>query len=160
MNPTRTTRRRFLSTLGLAAVSLPVASALTACMSDERSQNTLTRAEGRTLRAFAAQILPPVEGHPGADELGVVECVDAILARPLYANDLPIVRAGLADLDARAKTIGARAGFASLRAEQQAHVIRDIEQTDFFAVARARSSSSARSPIRRTAEIEAAAGGR
>lgn len=136
MPSTRTTRREFLSTLGVAAVSLPVAATLTACLANERSLKTLTRAEGRTFRAFAVQILPPLEGHPGADELGVIDFVDAALARPLYGADLAIVRSGLADLDARAKTIGARAGFASLRAEQQVHIMRDVEKTDFFNVAR------------------------
>lgn len=88
------------------------------------------------MRAFAAQILPAVDGHAGADELGVLDFVDAVLARPPYVDELPIVRAGLSELDARATTIGARAGFASLRKEHQVHIMRDLEKTDFFDVAR------------------------
>jgi len=137
MTFTQTTRRAFLRSVGLAAVSLPAAGALTACVSStERSLNALTRAEARTFRAFATQILPPVDGHAGADELGVVDFADGLLARPMYNDERTIVQRGLADLDARARALGAHAGFASLRGDQQIHIMHDVEATDFFAVAR------------------------
>lgn len=47
---------------------------LVGCARDRSSRHAgfahLTAAEGRTLRAFAAQILPSNNGAPGADEAG------------------------------------------------------------------------------------------
>jgi hypothetical protein len=53
-----------------------------------------------------------------------------------FAEAAPVVRGGLADLDARAQRIGSHQGFASLTAARQDALLRDIEHTPFFAIAR------------------------
>jgi gluconate 2-dehydrogenase gamma chain len=103
---------------------------------DDEPLAHLTRAEGHTMREFAARILPSDDGTPGANETGVLYFVDRAVGTAFFAEATPVVRAGLADLDARAKVKGGRNGFASLTTDQQNDVIREIERTPFFAIAR------------------------
>jgi gluconate 2-dehydrogenase gamma chain len=49
---------------------------------------------------------------------------------------VPVVRAGLADLDARARALGGRRGFAALAGDRQLAILRQIEHGDFFKAAR------------------------
>jgi hypothetical protein len=88
------------------------------------------------MEAFAAQIIPPVGGEPGAVELGAVAFVESALAKPFFAPTLPVVRAGLADLDARGRDLREPGGFARLTRPRQAVILRQIEHTDFFQAAR------------------------
>jgi gluconate 2-dehydrogenase gamma chain len=88
------------------------------------------------MRAFAARIIPSDGGHPGAEEAGAVYFIDRVLARPLYAASAPIVRGGLAQLDARARAAGERSGFAPLSAARQIEIMRQVEHLPFFETAR------------------------
>jgi gluconate 2-dehydrogenase gamma chain len=141
------TRRAFLADVGRAAtaaawlsLSLPWLATLEGCTSDDAPNDGpyagLTPAEIRAMEAFAAQIIPAVDGAPGAVELGAVRFVDRALGEPFFAASAPVVRAGLADLDARARALGGRRGFASLAAGPQAAILRQIEHGDFFKAAR------------------------
>ena len=88
------------------------------------------------MRAFAAQILPSEPGSPGAEEAGVVFFVDRAFGDPYFATTVPVVRAGLAELDAQARAAGARHGFSSLPHAGQVAAIRRIANGQFFAAAR------------------------
>lgn len=122
-----------------AALELPWLGAVTACgPGDEQAARSLVRlspAEARTMRAFAAQIIPSEDGVPGAEEAGAIQFVDRALGMPSFVELAPVIRAGLADLDARARTLGRR-DFASLSSEQQVTIMREIEAEPFFAAAR------------------------
>lgn len=139
-------RREFLADTGRAAVSgwltlqLPWLAALAGCARADAAHGaafgTLTAAEGRTMRAFAAQILPSDPELPGAEEAGAVHFVDRALGLPMYDEMLPRVRTGLADLDARARARGTADGFASLADADQIAVMQQVETTEFFGAAR------------------------
>lgn len=120
-----------------AALELPWLGALAGCTGDRQTRALvrLTFAEGRALRAFAARIIPADDGEPGADTLGAVEFTDRALGTPAFAELVPVMRAGLADLDERGRALHAR-DFASLPEEQQVTVMREIESGPFFAAAR------------------------
>jgi hypothetical protein len=62
--------------------------------------------------------------------------VDLAFGIEFFAEQVSIVRGGLADLDARAGAMGARDGFASLAVAQQIAIMRQIEHTPFFSTAR------------------------
>ena len=143
MNAVQLTRRRFLAdttrigTAGwLALLQIPLAETFASCARDDAPFANLTSAEGKTMRAFATRIIPPGNGVPGADDAGAVHFIDRALAAPFFAADVPVVRAGLADLDRRARVVGERGGFASLTTTQQIAILREIEHGDFFAAAR------------------------
>ena len=87
------------------------------------------------MRAFAAQIIPSDQSLPGADEAGAVHFIDRAFGKPFFADVVPVVRAGLADLDARARALGER-DFASLSAGRQVAIMRQVERTPFFLAAR------------------------
>jgi gluconate 2-dehydrogenase gamma chain len=84
--------------------------------------------EARTMRAFAAQILPSEPGSPGAEEAGVVYFVDRAFGDPFFADQVPLVRAGVAQLQAR--------GFAALSGERQRAIMHEVEHEPWFAAAR------------------------
>ena len=88
------------------------------------------------MAAFASRILPSDDGLPGADEAGVVHFVDQAFGMPFFADAVPVIRRGLADLDERARTAGSRHGFAALTDARQDAVMRDVEHTAFFDAAR------------------------
>ncbi|MEP6764364.1 MAG: gluconate 2-dehydrogenase subunit 3 family protein [Gemmatimonadaceae bacterium] len=115
-------------------------SLLEACARDNTAPDSalahLTAAQARTMRAFAAQILPSENGLPGAEEAGAVHFVDRAMGLPYFADSVPVVHAGLADLDSRATASGARDGFASLSSAKQIQLMREIETTPFFSTAR------------------------
>ncbi len=96
---------------------------------------TLTAAEARAMSAFAAQILPSGE-LPGAADAGVIYFVDQGLGTH-FANMLEPIRAGLADLDARARVANPPGpDFAGLSSDGQVVVMRAVETTPFFFTAR------------------------
>jgi hypothetical protein len=111
-----------------------------ACARDDAAAGgpfkSFTAAEGRAMRAFAAQILPAEAGLLGAEDAGAVHFVDRAVGVHPYAKLLPELRAGLADLDARARERGAARGFAHLSSEGQVALMRQVEHTPFFASAR------------------------
>ncbi|HEY7236133.1 MAG TPA: gluconate 2-dehydrogenase subunit 3 family protein [Gemmatimonadaceae bacterium] len=96
----------------------------------------LTPVEGSAMRAFAAQIIPPDGDAAGAEDAGAVYFIDRAFGLPFFEHDVAVVRAGLADLDARARAAGATNGFASLADERQIAIMRSLEHTAFFATAR------------------------
>jgi gluconate 2-dehydrogenase gamma chain len=109
---------------------------LAGCARETTHFARLSPAEARTMRAFAAQILPSEPGSPGADEAGAVSFVDRALGEPFFADVVPVVRAGLAQLDARATHAGAPHGFASLSGADQRKIMQEVERGPFFAPAR------------------------
>lgn len=121
---------------GGAAVQLGLVSMLAGCERRIEPFARLSPAEARTMRAFAAQILPSEPGLPGAEDAGAVFFVDRAFGDPFFADTVPIVRAGLAELDARARGAGARDGFASLGDAEQQKIMRLVENEPYFAAAR------------------------
>lgn len=138
----QTTRRDFLLEMARAGIAAGAASALplialvTGCAHEVSPFAHLTPAEARAMRAFAAQILPSDVGAPGAEEAGAVYFVDHAFGDPFFADAVPLLRAGLAELDARATHIGARNGFSSLSDGDQRSIMRALEPQPFFATAR------------------------
>jgi hypothetical protein len=95
----------------------------------------LSPAEAATFEALAEHIFPATD-TPGARELGVVHFTDRALGS-FAASMLEPVRAGLAELDAKARAIDPAAGsFVRLPADRQAAVVADIEFSEFFFLAR------------------------
>ena len=136
------TRRAFLARAGRAGTAawlslrLPWLAVLGGCDRSGEPYVGFTRVERRAMEAFAAQIIPPLGGEPGAVELGAVAFVESALGKPFFAATVPVVRAGLADLDGRGRAVGELKGFARLTRPRQAVILRQIEHTDFFKVAR------------------------
>lgn len=136
-------RRTFLidaarvAALGWLAFDLSI---LEGCARDHSTKDSvfahLTSAEAKTMRAFAAQILPSENGRPGAEEACAVNFIDRALGLPYFADSVPIVRSGLAELDTRANAAGARDGFASLSSAKQIELMREMQTTTFFLTAR------------------------
>jgi len=130
-------RRDFLADAGRAlaagwlATELPWLATLAGCARTgaEPALTVLSAAEGRTLWAVADRILPADGELPGAVEVGAVDFVDRALGTPYFAPSLPVVRAGLAALEAR--------GFATLDEARQIAELRRIDRTPFFAAVRA-----------------------
>jgi len=139
------TRRGFLSNSGRLVTAAWLAqnvswlTALAGCARDDAHMgdgfSVLTPAEAKTMRAFAARIIPSDNGMPGADEAGAVYFVDRAFRMPFFAESAPLIREGLARLDARAKSAGA-ADFATLPASYQVNIMREVEHEPFFAAAR------------------------
>jgi len=142
MKKSDTTRRRFLvdsgNIAGLAWFAANAPMLLAAGREAAQQRNTdadwvhLAPREARTLAAIADQIIPP-DDLPGGAEIGVVYFIDQALGGFLAAQ-ADALRAGLADLDLRARAVVAGSdGFADLSFEQQTGVLQDIESTPFFA---------------------------
>lgn len=144
MDPSHPDRRMFVSASASALgggwlwLRLPLIASLSACARDAaRSEEpfaTLSPGQGRTLRAFAARILPSGDGLPGAEEAGAAWFVDGALGGP-FADMAEPVLAGLADLDERARSAHG-VPFADATAEQQDGVISEVTETDFFFLGR------------------------
>ena len=99
------------------------------------SARRLTSSEARTMRVFAARIIPSDDGTPGADEARAAQFAEHAMGMAVFGDVVPIIHAGLSDLDARARALGGRS-FTALALEQQIAVMRQIEHTKFFASAR------------------------
>jgi hypothetical protein len=138
-------RRRFLvessgaASLGWLSLNLSWISALAGCSREDARRDAafthLTPTEARTMRAFAAQILPSDDGA-GAVEAGAVHFVDRALGMAFFAEIAPLIHAGLAELDFRAGAFDANGGFASLSGVQQVAILKRIERDRFFTEAR------------------------
>ena len=146
MDASQQTRRSFLADASRGviaswvALNLPLVGSLASCAREdarERSEfKTLTSAEARAMRALAAQIIPSDNDGVGAEEAGAVYFIDRALGQAYFAESLPLIRAGLADLDERAHGLNRKWDFSSLSSEQQMTIIREIERKPFFAAAR------------------------
>ena len=119
------------------ALSLPVI--LSAC---QRSQQALEQGAGfrvfeageaAELTAIAARIIP-TDDTPGATEAGVIYFLDTIFAEARRASQLALLREGLAALRGQLTTGGRR--IHELTEAQQDQLLRDNEQTPFFATMR------------------------
>ncbi|HSJ31658.1 MAG TPA: gluconate 2-dehydrogenase subunit 3 family protein [Longimicrobiales bacterium] len=138
------TRREFVSSTaallggGWLWLQLPALATLSACARDAALRNdpftNLTPEEGRVMRAFAARIIPSGDGLPGAEEAGAAWFVDAALSGP-FGGLRDMLAGGLADLDARATAAHAVA-FADAAPEQQDAIMHDVEESEFFFMAR------------------------
>lgn len=88
--------------------------------------------EATELEAIAAQIFPTDE-TPGAREAGVIYFIDRALGS-FAASQLESVRAGLRDLQRRVSAKHAGVGrLSALPFDAQTDLVRDIEDTAFFA---------------------------
>ena len=117
------------------ALNVPWLTALAGCARDDDRFVALTTDEAKTMRAFAACVIPSGDGMPGADEAGAVYFIDRAFRMPFFAESVPLIRAGLARLDARARSSGA-ADFATLPPPYQVTIMREVEREPFFAAAR------------------------
>lgn len=121
------------------ALNLPVLESLAeqSRLAFEQQQpfESLTAAEARTMAAFAEQIIPTTD-TPGAREAGAVYFIDRSF-KQLRADFLPIIQQGARDLDQRAQKSNRNAkSFADLTAAQQIAILKKIEDTPFFGLAR------------------------
>lgn len=86
----------------------------------------LTVAEGQTLEAIVARLIPDDANGPGALEAGAVRFIDLALDGA-FAAERPLYRAGLAAIDTLARTLHGRR-FAELGASDQDALLGSIEQ--------------------------------
>lgn len=138
------TRREFVSSSaalfggGWLWLQLPALASLSACAREaartDAPFSVLSADAGRAMRAFAARIIPSGDGVPGADEAGAAWFVDGALAGPM-APVRELVEAGLADLDTRAAAAHGVA-FSDATPEQQDDMLREVEDSQFFFMAR------------------------
>jgi hypothetical protein len=128
-------RRDFLAQVGglWMAAHLPLVLSLGARAREAaargRAFTTFAESEARAFEAVAAQILPS-GGLPGAREAGAVHFADGALGS-FFADQLPDLRLGLADLDQRARSMGG-APFAELDDEHQKALLHELEPTPLF----------------------------
>jgi gluconate 2-dehydrogenase gamma chain len=95
----------------------------------------LSAAQAMDLEAVAMRIFPS-DGTPGAQEAGVIHFIDRSLTT-FAAGQKPLFDEGLADLVKRAdRKWRGTASFASLAADRQDELLRDIEQSAFFQAVR------------------------
>lgn len=131
------TRRSFISdgarTLGSGWLTLqwPVVLAAATAACDQRDAKAgyanLGATTARTLAAVAEQIFPADE-TPGADEIGVVWFIDALMGGR-WGGMRPMLEAGARALDDRS---GTAAEFSELPFGEQTEILRDIEDEAFF----------------------------
>jgi len=108
-----------------AAAALPAARPAAVVQAPPASFETLTAAEGATLQAVVARLIPTDERGPGALEAGAATYIDRGLAGPL-AGSREAYSAGLAALDRYAQAArGAR--FAALDAAGQDALLGAVE---------------------------------
>lgn len=146
--PSSLNRRRFLvqsgffsthySVLLSAALSLSGTLALAEPHQHGGSAGTLVTlqaAEAEGVLAVAARILPEDDAGPGAISGGVIHFIDLVLGSS-REEWLDLVREGLQELDAQARSSYGSSGFAALSSEQQDELLRSVEDTDFFVTMR------------------------
>jgi gluconate 2-dehydrogenase gamma chain len=134
-------RRTFLQAAGSAGALWLLAEAALAreALAHAVRQRALPAPRFETLRADQAAGLEtvamrifPSDGTPGAKEAGVIHFIDRALST-FAANQKALLEEGIADLDRRAaaKWPGT-SSFATLPAERQDELLREIEATPFF----------------------------
>ena len=136
---TQVSRREFVG--GIAALSAVWLVAGAACTresswgGDSAKLVHFSPGDAAQIDAISARILPS-DDTPGAREAGVVYFIDQSLKGYAKAQ-APLFAEGLKSLgETVAKKHGSAATFASLTAEQQDAVLRDIEKTPFFGAIR------------------------
>jgi len=92
----------------------------------EEPYKNLSAAEGRTLEAIVARLIPSDARSPGALEAGAARYIDRALGDALAASRA-VYTAGLAALDAHARGAVGKP-FADLDADRQDALLRDLEQ--------------------------------
>ena len=127
----RLSRREWLKRAAVAgaAAAVPVG-ALGARRPEQQdpagaSFDTLTAAEGETLEAITARLIPTDDYGPGATEARATRYIDRALGGALAAS-LPVYREGLRAVDRFSET-AAGGRFADLPADAQDGVLRAIE---------------------------------
>lgn len=91
----------------------------------------LSAGEAALFAAVVDQVIPP-DDLPGASEIGVVHFIDHVLG-DFMAGEAGLLKAGLADLDRRARDqFPESGGFAALPFDQQTTLLQAIETTPFF----------------------------
>jgi len=132
-NPKPLQRRKFLK-IGLTATG---SASLVSCSRSGGGAywRFFTAAEARTVDAICEQIIP-ADDFPGARQARVVIFIDLQLTRH-YKRFQDAYRKGLAGVEA-ASFAGFKKSFADLPADQQAEVLRGIEEKDeeFFTLIR------------------------
>ena len=139
-------RREFLASSAAllggswATLRLPALAALATWARSAAAQQapftTLTPDEARTMGAFAAQIVPSDAALPGAREAGAIYFIDRALGSHFAQMKEP-VKAGIADLDARARRrVKGAKGFADLGSADQIRIMRQVEEQPFFFMGR------------------------
>jgi gluconate 2-dehydrogenase gamma chain len=118
-------RRRTLLELGVSAAA---ASAISCGRGSPSSPwQYLTAAEGRTLEAICAQLIP-ADQDPGAKEAGVVHYIDLQLGKP-FRRHRKAYQQGLAKIDAVAQAQHGKL-FGDLSGDQQVAILNDTEEKD------------------------------
>jgi gluconate 2-dehydrogenase gamma chain len=103
--------------------------------SSDKTLHFLTAAEAKELEAVCEQIIPSETDAPGAREAGAIYFIDYALAKA--EPDLqPVFRVGLKDLAAAVEKTNPSKKFSELTSEQQIAILKSIEQSDFFQLAR------------------------
>ena len=116
------------------------------------SFRTLTQAEGATLQAIVARLIPSDQNGPGALEAGAAVYIDRALGGPL-ASALPAYRSGVAALDRHAH-VERGDGFAALDPSNQDDLLAALESDDVPGFGAAGASGSAFFEMLRTHTIE------
>jgi gluconate 2-dehydrogenase gamma chain len=141
------TRREFLSASAMVlggswlSMHLPMVESLAAWARTAASQGAtltiLTPDEARTMEAFASQIIPSDATSPGAKEAGAVWFIDRALGPGYFPEFGDVVKAGIVDLDGRARRRRRGvASFADLTSADQIALMRQVQETPSFNVAR------------------------
>jgi len=138
----RPSRRAFLARSGAAlsggllALNLPTLFAI----ADDAHQaylngdafKTLSDDEAKEIEAFVEQIIP-TDDTPGAREAGVIYFIDRVLGAE-RSDLLPAIREGMTNLTERARRAhGSGTLFSNLAAGDQIALMKQIEETEFFA---------------------------
>ncbi len=132
--------RSTLEAVPRSAIALSMPAILAACSRATQNQldgvglQLLGGEEAEEFAAIADRIIPP-DDTPGAREAGAVYFMDAVLGDQ-RERELQILREGLQQLQIRAETEFQAAAFSALGAEQQDQLLREIENSEFFATLR------------------------
>ena len=135
---TQVSRREFVGVAAFGAVWLAAGTGCKRMGDDGHDSAALVHfspAQAAQVEAIAARIIP-TDDTPGAREAGVIHFIDRSLAG--FAKDqAPLFADGLTSLgESVAKQHGSAATFASLTAQQQDAMLREIEKTPFFGAMR------------------------
>jgi len=118
-------RRELLKRVILGAATVVPASFVTGTTSAQESFETLTPAEGATLEAIVARLIPTDENGPGATEARAAYYIDRALEDAL-APSRETYAAGLAAVDALARRTK-NATFVRLASQEQDEILREME---------------------------------
>lgn len=137
---THPSRREFISSSARAAAWLTLSSgalaSLASCARDDARRDvaltTLSPEEGRAMRAFAARIVPSVDGLPGAEEAGAVHFIDRAVGEFMP----PLHGAVTGATQALDEAAGTGVTFAELDAEGQDEILRASQGEGWFGALR------------------------